>query len=246
MRRPWSGRRTAPSLADMTTTLITGANKGLGHEAARRLIAAGHDVWIGARDERRGRAAADELEARFVRLDVTDDASVAAAAEAVAAAGGLDVLVNNAGIVGALTTVPDTTAGDVAGVFATNVLGIVRVTHAFLPLLERSDNPVIVNVSSGMGSFGVTTDPERLESTIVGLGYPASKAAVTMLTTQYAKALPHMRVNAVDPGYTGTDLNGHRGTQTVTEGTDAIVRMAQVDASGPTGTFVDRHGAMPW
>jgi NAD(P)-dependent dehydrogenase (short-subunit alcohol dehydrogenase family) len=243
MRRPWSRPRIAPSLTGMTTTLITGANKGLGHEAARRLIAAGHDVWIAARDERRGQAAAEELGARFVRLDVTDDASVAAAPAAV---GALDVLVNNAGILGALTKVPETTADQVADVLATNVLGIVRVTHAFLPLLERSANPVIVNVSSGMGSFGVTTDPERIESTLVGLAYPASKAAVTMLTTQYAKALPHMRVNAVDPGYTATDFNGHSGPQTVAEGTDAIVRMAQLDASGPTGTFVDRRGPVPW
>jgi NAD(P)-dependent dehydrogenase (short-subunit alcohol dehydrogenase family) len=142
--------------------------------------------------------------------------------------------------------VPETTAANVAEVFATNVFGIVRVTRAFLPLLERSPNPVVVNVSSGMGSFGVTTDPERLESGIVGLGYPASKAAVTMLTTQYAKAFPQMRINAVDPGYTGTDLNDNRGTQSVQEGTDAIVRMAQLDASGPTGTFADRHGAVPW
>jgi NAD(P)-dependent dehydrogenase (short-subunit alcohol dehydrogenase family) len=231
----------------MTITLITGANRGLGHEAARRLIAAGHDVWVAARDADRGRAAADELGARFVRLDVTDDASAAAAAEQVAAQSGrLDVLVNNAGILGRRAAVPDTTADDVADVLAANVLGIVRVTHAFLPLLERSDNPVVVNVSSGMGSFGVTTDPERLESTIAGLAYPASKAAVTMLTTQYAKALAHVRVNAVDPGYTATDFNGHSGPQTVQEGTDAIVRMAQIDASGPTGRFVDRHGAVPW
>jgi NAD(P)-dependent dehydrogenase (short-subunit alcohol dehydrogenase family) len=231
----------------MTTTLITGANKGLGHEAARRLIAAGHDVWAAARDADRGRAAAEELGARFVQLDVTDDASVAAAVERVAAESGrLDVLVNNAGIVGAFTPVPDTTPDDVAHVLATNVLGIVRVTRAFLPLLERSTNPVVVNVSSGMGSFAVTTDPERLESSIVGLAYPASKAAVTMLTTQYAKAFPQMRINAVDPGYTATDFNDHRGTQTVEEGTDAIVRMAQLDASGPTGTFVDRHGVVPW
>jgi NAD(P)-dependent dehydrogenase (short-subunit alcohol dehydrogenase family) len=231
----------------MTTTLITGANKGLGHEAARRLIAAGHDVWVTARDADRGRAAAEELGARFVPLDVTDDASVAAAVERVGSeSGGLDVLVNNAGIAGGFTPVPDVTADDVAGVLATNVVGLVRVTQAFLPLLERSANPVVVNVSSGMGSFAITTDPARVESTIVGLGYPASKSAVTMLTTQYAKAFPHMRVNAVDPGYTATDLNRHSGTQTVEEGTDAVVRMAQLHASGPTGTFVDRHGAVPW
>jgi NAD(P)-dependent dehydrogenase (short-subunit alcohol dehydrogenase family) len=230
-------------MGGMTTTLITGANKGLGYEAARRLLAAGHDVWVAARDPERGAAAAERLGARFVALDVTDDASVAAAVERV---GALDVLVNNAGIGGARKPVPETTADDVAEVFATNVLGIVRVTRAFLPLLQRSANPVIVNVSSGMGSLAVTTDPERLESTIVGLGYPASKTAVNMLTSQYAKALPHMHVNAVDPGYTATDLNGHGGTQTVEEGTDAIVRMAQLDASGPTGTFTDRGGTVPW
>jgi NAD(P)-dependent dehydrogenase (short-subunit alcohol dehydrogenase family) len=188
---------------------------------------------------RRGRSAGG----RFVALDVTDDASVAAAAATV---GELDVLVNNAGIAGGRKPAPEVTAGDVARVLETNVLGVVRVTHAFLPALERSPNPVIVNVSSGMGSFAVTTDPARVESTIVGLAYPASKAAVTMLTTQYAKALPGMRVNAVDPGYTGTDLNGHRGTQSVTEGTEAIVAMATIDGGGPTGTFVDRHGVVPW
>jgi NAD(P)-dependent dehydrogenase (short-subunit alcohol dehydrogenase family) len=230
----------------MPTTLITGANKGLGREAARRLLAEGHDVWVAARDEGRGREAAEALGARFVALDVADEASVAAAAEHVAAHGGLDVLVNNAGIVGPHVTVAETTADDLAAVLQTNVLGVVRVTHAFLPLLERSEQPVVVNVSSGMGSLGVTTDPERLESTIVALGYPTSKAAVNMLTSQYAKAFPQMRINAVDPGYTATDLNGHSGTQTVQEGTDAIVAMATIGADGPTGTFVDRAGPVPW
>jgi NAD(P)-dependent dehydrogenase (short-subunit alcohol dehydrogenase family) len=230
----------------MTTTLITGANRGLGHEAARHLLAAGHDVWVAARDPERGRHAAGELGARFVALDVTDDASVAAAAEQVAAAGGLDVLINNAGISGGRIPVPEVTPDDIRRVLETNVVGIVRVTQAFVPLLERSANPVIVNVSSGMGSLGVTSDPDRLESTLVGLAYPTSKSAVNMLTTQYAKALPGMRVNAVDPGYTATDFNDHRGTQTVQEGVEAIVAMAQIGADGPSGTFVDRHGTVPW
>jgi len=230
-------------MSDMTTTLITGANRGLGFEAARRLIADGHEVWLGARDADRGRAAAEELEARFVQLDVTDDASVAAAADAV---GALDVLINNAGIVGDRKPVLETTADDIRRVYDTNVFGVVRVTRAFLPLLEHSDNPVIVNVSSGMGSIGVTSDPERLESTIVSLAYPSSKTALNMLTSQWAKALPGMRVNAVDPGYTATDFNDHRGTQTMQEGTDAIVRMANIDQSGPTGTFTDRHNTVPW
>jgi NAD(P)-dependent dehydrogenase (short-subunit alcohol dehydrogenase family) len=227
----------------MTTILITGANKGLGYETARRLIADGHDVWMAARDAERGRRAADELGGRFVRLDVTDDASVAAAVDTV---GELDVLVNNAGIVGNRKAVGELTADDVRLVYDTNVFGVVRVTQAFVPLLERSDNPVIVNVSSGMGSIAVTSDQERLESTLVSLAYPSSKTALNMLTSQWAKALPGMRVNSVDPGYTATDFNDHRGTQTVAEGAEQIVRMAELDQSGPTGTFSDRHGIVPW
>jgi NAD(P)-dependent dehydrogenase (short-subunit alcohol dehydrogenase family) len=231
----------------MTTILITGANKGLGREAARRLIDAGHDVWVGARDAVAGQEAADALGARAVQLVVTDDASVAAAVQTIAGAGtGLDVLVNNAGISGSRQPVPETTADHLAEVYATNVFGIVRVTQAFLPVLEASAHPVIVNVSSGLGSQAVTGDPDRIEGKIVGLAYPSSKAAVTMLTTMYAKALPGMRVNAVDPGYTATDLNGHSGPQTVTEGTDAIVALAQVGPDGPTGTFQDRDGVVPW
>ena len=228
----------------MTKTLITGGNKGLGREAARRLVAAGHDVWIGARDPQRGQAAADELGVRFVQLDVTDDASVAAAAATV---GSLDVLINNAGITGASQVpVPETKGGDLEDVFATNVFGIVRVTQAFLPLLAQSGAPVIVNVSSGLGSMTVTTTEGRVENSFTALGYPASKAAVNMLTSQYARALPHVRVNCVDPGYTATDLNGNSGPQTVEEGTDAIVAMAQIGPDGPTGTFTDRSGDVPW
>jgi NAD(P)-dependent dehydrogenase (short-subunit alcohol dehydrogenase family) len=231
----------------MTTTLITGSNKGLGRETARRLLADGHDVWMAARDAVLGAQAAEDLGARFVQLDVTDHASVASAVQRVASeSAGLDVLVNNAGIAGSRTPVLQTTAEDVEHVLATNVLGVVRVTQAFLSLLERSSNPVIVNVSSGLGSLAVTTDPARMESGFVMLAYPASKAAVNMLTSQWAKALPGMRVNAVDPGYTATDLNGQRGTQTVRQGTDAIVRMAKLDASGPSGAFVDAAGPVPW
>jgi NAD(P)-dependent dehydrogenase (short-subunit alcohol dehydrogenase family) len=233
-------------MTGMTKTLITGANRGLGREAARRLLADGHDVWLAARDPAKGRAAAEELGARFVELDVTDDASTGAAAERVAAEGGLDVLVNNAGVLGPRRAVPETTPDDVRLVFETNVFGIVRVTGAFLPLLERSPNPVIVNVSSGMGSLAITSDPSRFESTLIGLAYPSSKTAVNMLTTQYAKAFPGMRINAVDPGYTATDFNDHRGTKPVEQGAEAIVTMAKLDGSGPTGTFVDEDGVVPW
>jgi NAD(P)-dependent dehydrogenase (short-subunit alcohol dehydrogenase family) len=240
-------QRAGAILQAMTTTLITGANRGLGREAARRLVAAGHDVWVAARDREQGESAARDLGARFVELDVTDADSVSAAAERVEAeSGSLDVLVNNAGISGGFKAVEDVTADDLERVFDTNVFGIVRTTRAFLPLLERSDAPVIVNVSSGMGSITVTTDPERIESSFVGLQYPASKTAVNMLTSQYAKAFPRIRINAVDPGYTATDFNGHSGTKTVEQGAEVIVRMASVGRDGPTGAFVDEEGDLPW
>ena len=122
----------------MTTTLITGANKGLGFAAAGQLAAAGHQVWIGARDVTRGQRAADELDAGFVQLDVTDDRSVA---EAVKTVGSLDVLVNNAGISGGRISPSEATADDMRTVYETNVFGPVRVLHAFLPLLEKSPTP---------------------------------------------------------------------------------------------------------
>jgi len=236
----------------MTTALITGANKGLGFEAARQLTADGWTVFLGARDPERGHTAAEKLaaeggDARFVPLDVTDDASVATAVEAVAGqTDHLDVLVNNAGIIGSHASPLETGPADFLACFGVNLLGPVRVTRAFLPLLRGAAVPRIVMVSSGMGSLAVTTDPERLESGIVSLVYPSSKAALNMVTTQYAKALPGWKVNAVDPGYTATDLNGHSGHKSVAEGARAIVAMARVGADGPTGGFFDDQGPVPW
>ncbi len=126
------------------------------------------------------------------------------------------------------------------------MFGVVRVTQAFLPLLAVSDAAVIVNVSSGLGSMAVTHDPERLESTYLSLAYSSSKAALNMLTSLYAKAYPAMRINAVDPGYTATDLNGHRGTQTTPDGAAEAIRLALVSDDGPTGTYSDRKGIIPW
>ncbi len=230
----------------MTTTLITGANKGLGYETARRLIEAGHTVWMAARDPERGQQAADALGGRFVQLDVTDDESVAVAAETVAAAGGLDVLVNNAGITGSRSPAAELTAADALEVYNTNVVSIVRVTNTFVPLLRHSTAPTIVNVTSGLGSFSAVHDESRIESKVNAPLYTSSKSAVTMLTVQYARALPEMRINAADPGYTATDLNGHSGPQTVTEGTDAVVDLATRAGQGPTGTFIDRSGIAPF
>ncbi len=230
----------------MTTTLITGASRGLGYETARRLIEAGHTVWMGARDPERGQRAADVLGGRFVQLDVTSDASVAGAAQTVAAAGGLDVLVNNAGILGPHSPADELTGQDALTVLDTNVAGVVRMVRAFVPVLRASSAPTIVNVTSGMGSFALVHDPERVESTIIGPLYQSSKSALTMLTVQYAKAFPDICINAADPGYTATEFNAYSGPQTVQEGTDAIVELATRGANGPTGTFIDRFGVVPF
>jgi NAD(P)-dependent dehydrogenase (short-subunit alcohol dehydrogenase family) len=228
-------------------TFITGANKGLGYETARRLIELGQTVIIGARDAARGQAAADSLGARFVSIDVTDDGSVKrAAADIEAHEGRIDTLINNAGIIGPGVAASELTGDDALLVFETNVISVVRVTNALLPQLKRSDVPAVINVSSGMGSFALTHDPSRVESTIASPLYTASKSAVTMMTAQYAKAIPEVRFNAADPGYTATDLNSHSGHQTVTEGTDAIVALATEDPSAGSGRFVDRFGPVAW
>jgi NAD(P)-dependent dehydrogenase (short-subunit alcohol dehydrogenase family) len=237
----------------MTTTLITGANKGLGYETARRLLAAGHTVYLGSRDAERGRRAAQELGARLLVLDITDDASVAAAVKTVEAetGGSLDVLINNAGIEGrtadnGVIGAADVTADDMRTTFETNVFGLVRVTHAFLPLLQKSAAPVIVNLSSGLASISRAATPGTPVYLYPGVAYPTSKAAVNMITVQYAKAFPGIRVNAVEPGYTATDLNGRTGTQTVEQGAEIIVRMAQIGPDGPTGGYFDINGPLDW
>jgi len=231
----------------MTTTLITGGNKGLGFESARQLAALGHTVYLGARDESRGRTAADELGVRFVQLDVTDQASVDAAIETITnEAGVLDVLINNAGILGRRSTPAEVEASDLEHVYATNVFGVVRLTHAALPLLEKSGNPIIVNVSSGLGALAEAADPTSFAAQFPALTYGSSKSALLMITIQYARALPAMRINAIDPGYTATDFNGHEGTQTVEEGAEAIVTFATIHQSGPTGTFQNKDGIVAW
>ncbi|HEX4216054.1 MAG TPA: SDR family NAD(P)-dependent oxidoreductase [Candidatus Dormibacteraeota bacterium] len=231
----------------MTITLVTGANRGLGYETARQLIEAGHIVYIGSRSRSNAERAAGELQALALVIDVTDDASVRAAADLVEAERGrLDVLVNNAGIAGVRRPLPEITASDAATVFDTNVVGIVRVMHAFLPLLRRSERGVVVNVGSGLGSFAHVHDPARIEFTAGNLAYNASKAAVSMLTVQYARAFPDLRINVVDPGYTATDLNGFRGTQSVVEGAAPIVSAALLTGDGPTGAFLDAAGDVPW
>lgn len=226
----------------MTTTLITGGNRSLGLETARRLIQAGHTVYAGIRDLDNGDAAR-ALGAHVVQLDVTHARSVLAAFTELPE---LDVLVNNAGILGAAYGVEDLDAEAMATVLDTNVTGIVRVTQASLPLLRNSTNPVIVNVASGVGWPRYLQDPEHDEYPVQAVPYAASKAAVIALTVQYAKNLPTVRVNASDPGYTATEFNGHSGHQTITEGTDATFALATIDQDGPTGEFHNRIGRITY
>ena len=230
----------------MTATLITGATRGLGYETARRLAEEGYTVYLGARDLARGAQAAATIGATAVQLDVTDDASVAAAARRLRdEVGHLDVLVNNAGIAGAQRPPTEATVDDLRLVLDTNVVGAANVLSAFTPLLDASDSPVVVNVSSAVGSLTLNAQPDARWSM---LAYPTSKAALNMLTIQYARAFPRWRVNSATPGLTATDFapSAWRAGHPVEEGAKVLVRMATIGADGPTGTFVDADGVVPW
>jgi NAD(P)-dependent dehydrogenase (short-subunit alcohol dehydrogenase family) len=227
----------------MTTTLITGATRGLGKETARQLVAAGHTVWIGARDLGTGTAVAGSIGARAVQLDVTDDASVAAAFAHIEANGGLDVLVNNAGIGKVALNGPEALE-----VFDTNAVSVVRTTEAALPLLRRSSAPIVVNISSALGSFAANHDPEKPASQYQAIVYGASKAAVSMLTVQYARAVPEVHFVAVEPGYTATEFGGvpnpHGRPVEVSAAT--VAAAASAGAAGPTGVFLEDGQPLGW
>ena len=242
----------------MTITLVTGATRGIGREVARRLVEAGQTLYLGARDSGAGAEVAASIGAIPLQLDATDAASIAAAVERISdEAGSLDVLVNNAGIAGEQRRPGEATLADLRSVFETNVFGAAAVIDAFTPLLEASTAPVVVNVSSAVGSLTLNTAPD---SRWTMLAYPMSKAALNMLTIQYARAYPRWRVNSATPGLTATEFTGPRegkptieqlrtaGMQinTVEQGAEIIVRLAQVRPDGPTGTFVGNDGPVPW
>jgi NAD(P)-dependent dehydrogenase (short-subunit alcohol dehydrogenase family) len=240
----------------MTTTLITGATRGVGLELARRLAEADHTVYLGARDLDRGRQVAAPIGAHAIAIDVTDNASVRAAVEQLGQeVGALDVLVNNAGISGTQRPPAEADVDDLETVFATNVVGATRVLVACTPLLENSATPVVVNVSSAVGSLTLNAKPDAIWSIVA---YPMSKAALNMLTIQYARAFPRWRVNSVTPGLTLTEFTGRPtdsvdleafrrvGGRTVDEAVTILIEMATVTADGPTGTFVGNDGPLPW
>jgi NAD(P)-dependent dehydrogenase (short-subunit alcohol dehydrogenase family) len=208
----------------------------------------GMTVLVGARDELRGKEAAARLGpfAIPVVLDVTSPSSVAAVASTLER---LDVLVNNAGILLERGSPPSGMSVDMLReTYETNVFGVVTVTNALLPLLRRSPRGRIVNVSSGLGSLGFAADPTHEYAAYPLLAYGSSKAALNMVTVMYANELRStgIKVNAADPGYCATDLNGHSGPRTAAQGAVAAVRLATLDDDGPTGGFFDDSGPVPW
>lgn len=240
------------------TALVTGANKGIGYEIAAGLGALGHRVGVGARDDVRREAAVEKLRAAGVDafgvpLDVTDDRSVTEAAALVERlAGRLDVLVNNAGISGpsgpGWDQDPTTLDLDVVrSVVDTNVLGVIRVTNALLPLLRRSPSPRVVNVSSSVGSLTRQADPD-IEIGPVMAAYAPTKTFLNAVTVQYARQLAGtgILINAACPGLVATDFTGFHGPRTPEQGAATAIRLATLPDGGPTGSFFEDAGVVPW
>ncbi|MFB8277976.1 SDR family oxidoreductase [Nocardia colli] len=241
-------------MSEQTIALVTGANKGIGYEIAAGLGALGWRIGVGARDQHRRDTAVEKLcaagvDAFGVPLDVTDDASVAAAAELIAEqAGGLDVLVNNAAITGSAPQIPTTLdPATVRIVVETNVIGVIRVTNAMLPMLRASAAPRIVNMSSSVGSLALHTTP-GVDMGPVPAAYLASKTFLNAFAIQYAKELgdTNILINSGCPGFTATDLNGFRGVRTPQQGAAIAIRLATLPDDGPTGGFFDDAGTVPW
>ncbi|GAA1614435.1 SDR family oxidoreductase [Kribbella sancticallisti] len=235
--------------------LVTGANKGIGKEIARQLGELGHTVVIGSRDLARGEAAAKELvadglRAEAVQLEVTSEQSVQAAATAIEREHGrLDVLVNNAAIIpDGDAAVSAIAAGALRAAYETNVIGVVLTTAAMLPLVRKAAGARIVNISSELGSLTRVGDPESEMSTMLMLGYNSSKAAVNMVTVMLANELrgTGILVNAADPGNCATDMGGWDALRTPAQGAAVAVRLATLDAAGPTGELHAESGRLPW
>ena len=251
-------------MQDKPIALVTGANQGIGLQIAKDLVAHGFTVLVGSRNLERGEAAAKEVgpDARAIQLDVTDENSILAAAKRIRSElGRLDVLVNNAAIAHtrrppgmsveefAKSTRPSNVSLDeLRAVFETNVFGVVAVTQAMLPLLREAPAARIVNVSSGAGSLTLNSDPAFPWRSIFGPVYPASKTALNAMTLAMAIELEStgIKVNAVSPGFTKTNLNNYEGTETVEQAAREPVRLALLDGDGPTGTFSSASGPLPW
>ena len=245
----------------MKKVLITGANKSIGFETARQLLQKGYYVYLGSRDLKNGLEAVEKLkseglnEVEFIQIDVSDQQSVnAARAEIGKKTESLDALINNAGINGGMPQSALAASIDqLKNVFDTNLYGVVRVTQAFMDLLQKSPQPRIVNVSSSGCSLTLHSDPTWKYYNHKSAVYAPSKAALNMFTITLAYELRDtpFKVNAVDPGFVATDFNNHRGTGTVQEGGERIAKYAVIDSDGPTGKFISEEhnpetGEIPW
>ncbi len=236
------------------TVLITGANKGIGYETARQLGKQGYFVFLGARNEEKGQEAARRLneegiEAETVEIDVSDPSSIAAAAETVASrTSSLDVLINNAGISVGGNVPSGQSMEEIRKVYEVNVFGPIQTIQALLPLLKKAPLGRIVNVSSGLGSLTFNSDPSHEHYPVNPLAYNSSKTALNAVTVMFAKefAGTPLKINAVDPGYTATDMNGNNGSRSVEYSAGTVAKLALIGADGPSGRFFDENGEIPW
>ncbi len=239
----------------MKTVLVTGANKGIGFETARQLAQLGYFVYLGSRDKIKGLDALEKLKASgldnvdSVEIDVTDIDSIKKAKQALESKiDVLDVLINNAGISGGQPqNMSSLEIENLRKVFDTNFFGAVQTTQEFIPLLKRSGEPRIVNVSSGLGSLTVHSTTQNLNFALYD-AYSCSKTALNAFTVMLANEYSdtNFKINSVTPGYTATDLNQHKGTQTAEQGAKIIVKYATVDNSGPTGKFLKEDDEIDW
>lgn len=241
--------------ADQPIVFITGANKGIGFEIAKQLAANEFNVLLGARSRQSGEKAVAEIavdspHVRYCPIDLNDDHSIAEAAESIEEEfGQLDILINNAGITDPDDGPPANTSLEaVRRIFETNLFGTLAVTQAMLPLLRKSDRPQIINQSSGLGSIGLNSDPEWEFAQFKLFGYCASKAALNMMTVQLAATLAeeNIVVNSIDPGFTATDLNNHRGRQTIPEGAAAAISQALDNNRTRNGEFFSSSEPLAW
>ena len=244
--------------------LVTGANQGVGLQVAKELVANGLTVLVGARNLERGEAAAKKIGpgAIAIQIDVTDQTSISAAAERIGKEfGRLDLLVNNAGISNTnkgnltlqeyakLTKASNASLDEVRAVWETNVFGVLAVYQAMLPLIRKSSDARIVNVSSGVGSLTTNADPAYPHHAMFGPIYPASKTALNAITLamMIELELTDIKVNLVSPAFTSTNLNGYAGTESVEDGSREVVRVALLGPDGPTGTFTRwENQTIPW